>query len=323
MPRLSAVEQRFRLLGTLGQGGTAVVYDAVDLKSGRPVALKFLAGRTDRGAVKRELAQEAAALARIADKSVCAGYGLDECDGLPCLVMERLRGRDLKRYLAGRPLPIGEVLRLAVGMATGLHAIHAAGVVHNDIKPANVFVTAAGVQFLDLGLAATFPSAGPSAKDVPWKDSVYGTANYIAPERILRRPVTPLSDLFSFGAVLYEMITGVKPFAGASTAETVFNVLDERPTPVLRLRPNCPAPLARIVARLLAKRPEHRFRSAAELCHAIRRVAPRARWNPMPRVSAVGATKKEDRRRARGSAASGADTVGWRGARSPDRWPSR
>lgn len=277
------MEQRFRLEGTLGQGGTAVVYDAVDLKSGRPVALKFLVGRTDRGAVRRELTQEAAALARIADPSVCAGYGVDEWDGLPCLVMERLRGRDLKRHLAERPLPISEILRLAVGIATGLQAIHAAGVVHNDIKPANVFVTATGVQILDFGLATTFPSAGPSAKDVPWKDSVFGTADYIAPERILRRPVTPLSDLFSFGAVLYEMITGVKPFAGASTAETVFNVLDERQAPVLRLRPNCPAPLARIVARLLAKRPEHRFGSAAELCNALRRVSPRHR--PTPHVA--------------------------------------
>lgn len=268
----------------LGQGGSAVVYDAIDQRLGRRVALKFLSGHPEPREAQHALSQEAAALKRVADPRVCAGYGVDEYDGLPCLVMERLRGHDLKHLLADRTLTIAEILRLAVHMAYGLNAIHWAGLVHNDVKPANIFVTAAGARILDFGLATPFPSAARPAQDKPWKDSVFGTADYIAPERILRRPVTPLSDLFSFGVVLHEMITRVKLFTGASRSETVFNVLDLRPPSVTRLRPDCPAALARIVAKLLAKRPEDRFVSTSELCHALLRVSPLNR----PRHGRVG-----------------------------------
>lgn len=259
----------------LGQGGTAVVYDAIDRRLGRRVALKFLAGHPEPREAHHALSQEAAALKRVANPRVCAGYGVDEYDGLPCLVMERLRGRDLKQLLADRSLTIAEILRLAVCTAHGLHAIHWAGLVHNDIKPANLFVTATGVRIVDFGLAT--PAEAPPAKERPWKDSVFGTADYIAPERIVDRPVTPLSDLFSFGVVLYEMITGVKPFTGASRSETVFNVLDLHPTSVTRLRPDCPTALARIVAKLLAKRPEDRFASTSEVCHALLHISPLTR----------------------------------------------
>lgn len=270
------MDARFCLVGMLGQGGTAVVYDAIDRRLGRRVALKFLSGHSEPRDAQHALAQEAAALKRVAHPRVCAGYGVDQCDGLPCLVMERLHGHDLKQLLADRTLTIAEILRLAAHMAHGLNAIHGAGLVHNDIKPANLFVTASGVRILDFGLATPFPATAPAprADDKPWKDSVFGTADYIAPERILRRPVTPLSDLFSLGVVLYEMITGVKPFTGASRSETVFNVLDLRPLSVARLRPDCPAALARIVAKLLAKRPEDRFVSTSEVSDALLRVSP-------------------------------------------------
>lgn len=283
---LATMDQRFRLVSMLGQGGNAVVYDAIDRRLGRRVALKFLAGHPEPREAQLALSQEAAALKRVANPGVCAGYGVDEYDGLPCLVMERLRGRDLKQLLADRSLTIAEILRLAMHTAQGLHAIHWAGLVHNDIKPANLFVTATGVRIVDFGLATPFPAEAPPAKDRPWKDSVFGTADYIAPERIVRRPVTPLSDLFSFGVVLYEMITGVKPFTGASRAETVFNVLDLRPASVTGLRPDCPPALARIVAKLLAKRPEDRFASTSEVCHALLRVSALTR----PRYERVGST---------------------------------
>lgn len=291
LPTLSGVAHRFRLVGTLGQGGTAVVYDAIDLVLGRRVALKFLAEGTERES-REALAREADALARIADPHACVGYGIAEYDHLPCLVMERLRGRDLKQHLASRTLSIAEVVRLAIQMADGLNAIHRAGLVHNDIKPANVFVTATGPRFLDFGLATRVASTAPTAQRRPWRDSVFGTADYIAPERILRRPVTPQSDLFSYGAVVYEMLTGVKPFTGASTSETVFNVLDAQPASVTRLRPDCPPSLARIVARLLAKRPERRFPSAAALSVALRRVL-RHVHQPSPSARSQSTSKVE------------------------------
>lgn len=301
-------DRRFQLVGLLGQGGTAVVYDAIDHRLGRRVALKFLAGHAEPREARHALSEEAAALKRVADRRVCAGYGVDEYDGLPCLVMERLRGHDVKQLLAERSLTIAEILRLAVHTAQGLHAIHWAGLVHNDIKPANLFVTAAGVRIVDFGLATRFPVAAPSAQDKPWKDSVVGTADYIAPERILRRPVTPLSDLFSFGAVLYEMITGVKPFTGASRSETVFNVLDLRPTSVTRLRPDCPTALARIVAKLLAKRPEDRFASSSELCLELLGVSSLAR--PRHRRVASSTTSKTALRRGPSSVGLAGGTAG-------------
>jgi serine/threonine protein kinase len=246
------------------------VYEAIDRRLGRRVALKFIAStQSNRRAEGDELLREANWAARLAHPNVCAVYDVDEHEGRMCLVLEYLRGLDLKRYMTLGALKSEEIIDFGIQIAEGLDAAHRAGVVHNDIKPANLFLTETGlIKLLDFG-SATSCSGGLA--DSPRAGRVIGTADYIAPERIGGFAGTPPSDLFSLGAVLYEMTTGQKPFDGRSTAETLFNVLDKDPLPIGHVggRPDA---LGRIVMKLLAKKAASRYRSAADARQALHRL---------------------------------------------------
>jgi serine/threonine protein kinase len=265
----------YRVTGKLGIGGMGVVYDGEDLRLSRPVALKFLpqdlAGDPE---AARRLEREAQTLAGLNHPNICTIYEVDDHEGTAFIAMERVDGLNLKLHMARRaPLQTEEVIDIALQVAAALQAAHAAGIVHRDIKPGNIIVGANGqVKVLDFGLARRFmmPDTGElilGGSTIPGRPM--GTANYMAPERILQLPLDPRSDLFSLGVVIYEMATGRLPFGGASPSDTINNVLEKDPVPLTSYSPDRPAQLEAVVNRLLAKVPERRYQSAAELREAL------------------------------------------------------
>jgi len=261
----------YRISGKLGVGGMGVVYEAEDMRLPRRVALKFLPDELadDPDAVRR-FTREAHTVALLNHPHICTIHDIGSHEGRSFITMERLDGVTLKVYLAKRDLATSEVVNIARQIAEALDAAHAKNIVHRDIKPGNVFVGDTGhVKVLDFGLARRLQTDQTSEEGSTIPGRPIGTTNYMAPERILQRPLDPRCDLFSLGVVIYEMSTGRLPFAGASPGETVTNILEKPPPPLTTLSPRRPAALTRIVSRLLAKRPEDRFQSAAELHRAL------------------------------------------------------
>lgn len=265
---------RYRVTGKLGAGGMGVVYEAEDTRLSRVVALKFLPEELsgDADAIRR-FEREAETIASLNHPNICAIYEIAEHERRSFIVMERLQGMNLKAYMARRALETSEIVDIAGQVARALEAAHSAGIVHRDIKPGNIVVGHGGqVKVLDFGLARRFvmPDTGEvllHGSTIPGRP--VGTANYMAPERILQLPLDPRSDLFSLGVVIYEMSTGRLPFAGASPADTVTNVLENSPQPLTRLSPERPAALQRLVHRLLAKAPADRYQSATAVHGAL------------------------------------------------------
>ena len=263
----------YRVTGKLGIGGMGVVYEAEDTRLGRRVALKVLsddlAGDPE---ASRRLRREARTIASLNHPHICTIYEIEEHEGALFIVMERVVGTNLKAHMARAPLATAEIVRIALEVATALQAAHAQGIVHRDIKPGNIMVGTDGqVKVLDFGLARRFVNepAAPGLEGSTIIGRPMGTANYMAPERILQMPPDPRSDLFSLGVVIYEMATGRLPFAGASPHETVTNVLDRDPVPLTTLAPDRPVPLERLVTRLLSKRAADRYASADALVHDL------------------------------------------------------
>ena len=274
----------YRVTGKLGVGGMGVVYEAEDTRLSRPVALKFLpeelAGDPD--AVRR-FEREAQTIALLNHPHICTIYDVGEHDGRRFIAMERAEGVNLKAYMAKRTLETTALVDIALQVTDALDAAHAKGVVHRDIKPGNLVVSEAGqVKVLDFGLARRFRINETGELGLDGSTLIgrpLGTANYMAPERILQMPLDPRSDLFSVGVVMYEMATGRLPFAGASPADTVTNIFEKTPAALRTLSPDRPAALESIVDRLLAKRAEDRYQSAAELRDALMKHAkPRRGW---------------------------------------------
>jgi serine/threonine protein kinase len=263
----------YRIVGRLGVGGMGVVYEAQDQRLPRRVALKFLPDdmASDPDAVRR-FKREADTIARLNHANICTIYDLDEHEGRPFIAMERVEGMNLKAWMARKTLETAEILGIATDVASALEAAHAEGIVHRDIKPGNIVVSESGrAKVLDFGLARRFPvgastqenTDGSTGSTIPGRP--VGTANYMAPERILQLPLDARCDLFSLGVVMYEMATGRLPFTGASPAETVANILEKTATPLTELAPGRPVQLQRIVDRLTAKRADDRYQSASNL----------------------------------------------------------
>jgi serine/threonine protein kinase len=276
----------YRIVGKLGVGGMGVVYEAEDTRLPRRVALKFLpqelAGDPE---ASRRLQREAETIALLNHPNICTIYQINEHERSRFIVMERVGGLNLKLHMARTTLSDQEVIDIARQVARALQAAHEKGIVHRDIKPGNIMVAPDGVvKVLDFGLARRFmmPETGEIAmhgSTIPGRP--LGTANYMAPERIAQGPLDPRSDLFSLGVVMYEMATGRLPFAGASPFETVTNIFDKEPAPLLALSPRRPAAMARVVEQLLAKRAEDRYQSATALIDDLK--AP-SKKNPITSV---------------------------------------
>jgi serine/threonine protein kinase len=278
----------YRITGKLGIGGMGVVYEAEDVRLARRVALKFLPEElADDPDADRRLQREADTIAQLSHPNICTIYEIDRHEGRAFIAMEYVEGVNLKAYMARHQLSTDEIVEIALQVAGALGAAHAKSIVHRDIKPGNIMVSQSQhVKVLDFGLARRFKTketheldVGPEGSTIPGRPM--GTANYMAPERILQLPLDPRSDLFSLGVVMFEMATGRLPFAGASPPETVSNVLDRDPVPIARLAPRHPKSLDAVVRRLLAKRPGNRFPSAVELTGALLNVA-----SPHPRLLA-------------------------------------
>jgi serine/threonine protein kinase/Tol biopolymer transport system component len=322
----------YRILEVLGGGGMGVVYKAEDLRLGRCVAIKFLAEEFlgDRRALER-FEREARAVSALDHPNICTIYEVEEHEGQPFIVMQLLQGETLRhRIESSAPEQLGfsrhELLDIAIAIAMGLNAAHQKGIIHRDVKPANIFITHRGeIKLLDFGLAKLVGAEGVPSESLTPREretgqlihdgvadapkanltltgATMGTASYMSPEQVLKQPLDVRTDLFSFGAVLYEMATGRQPFRGDTTDAIHRAILSYTPPSPLLQNPELPSEIELITARALEKDPEKRYQSASQIISDLEhlRVAeaarvtstklgsPQDRRHPWIRIGAIG-----------------------------------
>ena len=252
----------YEITEKLGQGGMGAVYKALDTRLGRSVAIKVVNAE-----FTQRFEREAKAISALNHPHICTLYDVGEHEGAPYLVMEYVEGKPLKG-----PLPAGEALRYAIQVSEALAAAHKAGIVHRDLKPENILLTSEGsVKVLDFGLAKLQPSLAADAPTVTMTEQgvVTGTAPYMSPEQAQGEPVDARSDIFSFGAVLYELLSGRRAFRGETMGATLAAVIAFEPPPLKEAPPE----VARIVGKMLAKKRESRYQSTEELLADLRAAA--------------------------------------------------
>jgi TolB-like protein/predicted Ser/Thr protein kinase len=256
----------YRIVDKLGQGGMGIVYRAHDTKLDRPVALKFLAPELTRDETARQrFVQEAKAAAALNHPNIVTIYEVDEIDGQTFIAMEYIAGSSLRERIAAGPLPVGEAEAITTQIARGLGRAHEQGIVHRDVKPGNILLTADGqVKIVDFGLAML---AGQTR--LTRTGTTLGTVAYMSPEQARGDEVTHLTDVWALGVIHYEMVTGRPPFRGDNAQAQIFSILNTQPEPLSQCAPTVPPFHDRIIERALAKDPRARFQSAPELARSL------------------------------------------------------
>lgn len=286
-PVIGKTISHYHIVERLGSGGMGVVYKAHDTALDRFVALKFLSERSaqDRESLER-FKREARSASALDHPNICAVYDTGEHDGQPFIVMQLLEGQTLREYITG-PIQTPRIIDLGIQIVDALDTAHAKGIVHRDIKPANIFITHRGqAKILDFGLAkpsprqvtadnqvvSELPTVDPGPANLTAPQVTVGTAAYMSPEQARGESVDARSDLFSFGAVLYEMATGRQAFGGSTPALVFHAVLEKTPIPALRANPDLPPQLSDMIAKALEKDPMLRYQSAADLRSDLERL---------------------------------------------------
>lgn len=272
----------YEILSHLGEGGMGTVYKARDTRLDRLVAIKLLRGDlADRPELRERFVREARTIGSLSHPHICTLHDIGQQDNTDFLVMEYLEGETLAQRLERGSLPLEQVLQLATEIADALDKAHSKGVTHRDLKPSNIMLTSTGSKLLDFGLAKLKRDSGPlavfgevSADTISAPGAVLGTLTYMAPEQLEGREVDARTDIFAFGAILHEMITGKKAFGGKGGASAIVAILKEAPPPLRLSNPQVPVELARIVAKMLAKDPKDRYATAADILADLRALQP-------------------------------------------------
>jgi Tol biopolymer transport system component/predicted Ser/Thr protein kinase len=273
----------YQILSAIGAGGMGEVYKARDSRLDRTVAIKVLSAHlADRADLRERFDREARTIAGLNHPHICTLFDIGHQDGTDYLVMEYLEGETLAERLKKGPLTMEQVLQYAIEISDALDKAHRKGVTHRDLKPGNIVLTKSGSKLLDFGLAKLRQDSSPAA---PFSElatvkggetaegTILGTLQYMAPEQVEARPVDARTDIFAFGAVVYEMATGKKAFEGRSQASLIAKILETDPAPISSLQPMTPAALDRLVKKCLAKEPEKRWQAASDVCDELKWIA--------------------------------------------------
>ena len=286
----------YEIIAAIGAGGMGEVYRARDTRLDRTVAIKVLPAALAQSAQLRlRFEREAKAISALAHPHICTLHDVGSHDGIEYLVMEHLEGESLADRLARGPLPVDEAIRYAIQIADALDKAHRRGIIHRDLKPGNIMITRTGAKLLDFGLARSLDTEAVSAdsatiahQPITEEGTIVGTVQYMAPEQLESRPADARTDIFAFGAVLYEMLTGRRAFGGKSRASVIASILAAEPQPVSATQPATPASLERVIRICLEKDPDERWQSAHDVKLELQGLALAAPHAPAKKTSVIG-----------------------------------